>query len=197
MYYQPERGHGLPRDPMTSLVAPRPIAWISTINASGLVNLAPFSFYNIVSTRPPTVMFSCSGPKDTGHNAQSSGEFVVSVPSYDMREAMMATSQDVGAGVSEADLAGVAMAPSVRVRPPRVRNSSVALECRHLKSVQLEGTAGEPGNTVVFGKVVGVYIDDALLVDGYVRWPEGKLLFRLGYLNYGTVENSFAMERPG
>jgi flavin reductase (DIM6/NTAB) family NADH-FMN oxidoreductase RutF len=190
VYYQPEKGHGLPRDPMTALVAPRPIAWISTVNAAGLVNLAPFSFYNIVSTRPPAVMFSCSGPKHTGHNAESSGEFVVNVPSYDLREAMMATSEDVEAGVSEVELAGVEMAPSLSVRPPRVRNSRVALECRYLQTVQLEV------NTVIFGSVVGVFIDDALLVDGHVRWPEGSLLYRLGYLNYGTVGKSFAMGRP-
>ena len=190
MYYQPDQGHGLPRDPMTSLVAPRPIAWISTVNQAGLVNLAPFSFYNIVSTRPPAVMFSCSGPKHTGHNAQATGEFVVNVPSYDMRDAMMATSQDVEAGVSEAELAGVEMAPSVAVRPPRVKGSRVALECRYLQTVQLDF------NEVVFGRVVGVFIDDALLVDGHVQWPEGKLLYRLGYLNYGTVGRSFAMGRP-
>lgn len=190
MYYQPDQGHGLPRDPMTSLVAPRPIAWISTVNPAGLVNLAPFSFYNIVSTRPPAVMFSCSGPKHTGQNARASGEFVVNVPSFDMRDAMMATSEDVEADVSEAELAGVEMAPSVAVRPPRVKDSRVALECRYLQSVELDF------NTVVFGRVVGVFIDDALLVDGHVRWPEGKLLYRLGYLNYGTVGRSFAMGRP-
>jgi flavin reductase (DIM6/NTAB) family NADH-FMN oxidoreductase RutF len=181
---------------MTSLVAPRPIAWISTLNAAGRVNLAPFSFYNIVSTRPPAVMFSCSGPKDTAHNVGATGEFVVNVPSYDMRDEMMATSQDVAAEVSEAELAGVEMAPAVSVRPPRVKSSSVALECRHLRTVELEGAAGVEGNTVVFGKVVGVYIDDALLVDGYVRWPDGQLLYRLGYLNYGVVKSSFAMGRP-
>jgi len=191
VYYQPEKGHGLPRDPMTSLVAPRPIAWISTVNAAGRVNLAPFSFYNIVSTRPPAVMFSCSGPRDTGRNVEATGEFVVNVPSYDLREAMMATSEDVDAGVSEAELAGVEMAPSVSVRPPRVRNSRIALECRYLQTVRLEF------NTVIFGSVVGVFIDDALLVDGYVRWPEGQLLFRLGYLDYGAVANSFAKQRPG
>ena len=181
---------------MTSLVAPRPIAWISTLNASGRVNLAPFSFYNIVSTRPPAVMFSCSGPKDTAHNVRSSGEFVVNVPSYAMRDEMMATSQEVAADVSEAELAGVEMVPSVAVRPPRVKNGSVALECRHLQTVELEGAPGGEGNTVVFGRVVGVFIDDVLLVDGYVRWPDGQLIYRLGYLNYGVVENSFAMGRP-
>jgi flavin reductase (DIM6/NTAB) family NADH-FMN oxidoreductase RutF len=189
VYYQPERGHGLPRDPMTSLVAPRPIAWISTLNEAGLVNLAPFSFYNIVSTQPPAVMFSCSGPKHTGHNAHATGEFVVNVPSYDLRDAMMATAEDVAAGVSEAELAGVEMTPSVSVRPPRVKNSRVALECRYLQTVRLEV------NTVVFGRVVGVFIDDTLMVDGFVRWPEDKLLYRLGYLNYGVVGKSFQMGR--
>lgn len=196
MHYDPAAGHGLPRDPFTSLVVPRPIAWISTLGPAGVVNLAPFSFYNIVSTRPPAVMFSSYGRKDSAANAAATGEFVVSVPSYALREPMVATSRDVAAEISEAEMAGVAMAPSVNVRPPRVRDTHVALECRYLRSVELEGAAQRQGNTVVFGKVVGVYIDDAILVDGLVRWPAETVLYRLGYLDYGVVQPGFAMRMP-
>lgn len=187
MFYEPKSGHGLPRDPMTSLVIPRPIAWISTLGPQGVVNLAPFSFYNIASTRPPAVMFSSFGQKDTMRNAAMTGEFVVSVPSYEMRDQVVATARDMPPEVSEAELADVEMAASVKVRPPRVKKTAVALECCYLKTVELEDSADGQGNSVVFGKVVGVYIDDRILVDGYVRWPSNSVLFRLGYLEYGAV----------
>ncbi|MGD9945069.1 MAG: flavin reductase family protein [Burkholderiaceae bacterium] len=197
MFYEPSKGHGLPRDPMTSLVVPRPIAWVSTLSADGIVNLAPFSFYNIVSTRPPAVMFSSYGYKDSARNAAATGEFVVSVPSYETREQMVTTSQDVAPEISEAQLAGVEMVPSTLVRPPRVRHTLVALECRYLRTVELEADSSGTGNCVVFGKVEGVFIDDGILVDGFVRWPEGSVLFRLGYLDYGVVGAGFPMSMPG
>lgn len=198
MFYDPRtQAHGLPRDPMNSLVIPRPIAWVSSLDATGIVNLAPFSFYNIVSTRPPAVMFSCSGRKDTTANVEAQGEFVVNVPTYDMREAMMTTSRAVGPEVSEPELAGIEMTPSTSVRVPRVKNSKVALECQYLRTVPLEAPGpGQEGNYVIFGKVVGVHIADDILVDGFVRWPPRTVLFRLGYLDYGVVDDSFPMSVP-
>ena len=143
MHYDPRRNdHKLPHDPFTSLVVPRCIGWISTISKAGVVNLAPYSFFNAVAAGPPFVMFASAGRKHSQTNAEESGEFVHSLAIWDLREAMNTTSAAVGPDVSEPELAGLEMAPSVAVKPPRVKRSPVAFECKYVKTVELPGADG-------------------------------------------------------
>ena len=200
MYFDPRyKEYPLKRDPLTSLVVPRPIGWISTINRAGLVNLAPYSFFNAVASRPPFVMFSSAGRKHSQTNAEESGEFVHSLTVWDLREEMNITSADVGPDVSEAELAHLEMAPSVAVKPPRVARSPVAFECKYVKTVELPGADGKPNPySIVIGEVVGIYIADEVIVDGKVDLSARRPIARLGGLDqYTSVDNIFKLRRPG
>ncbi len=199
MYYQPEKNdHGLPHNPFLALVAPRPIGWISTVSPAGVVNLAPYSFFNAVSSRPPMVMFSSSAPKDSMRNAETSGEFVANLATYDLREAVVESSRPIGAHESEPEMIGLAMTASRFVATPRVARARAALECKYLKTVALNDRNGAlVPSSVVFGEVVGVYIDDSLLVDGHVNLAHAQPLARLGYKDYATIAEIFAMAVHG
>jgi flavin reductase (DIM6/NTAB) family NADH-FMN oxidoreductase RutF len=200
MYFDPRnKEYPLKHDPLTSLVVPRPIGWISTINRSGLVNLAPYSFFNAVASRPPFVIFSSAGRKHSQTNAEESGEFVHSLTVWDLREEMNVTSADVGADVSEAELAHLEMAPSVAVKPPRVARSPVAFECKYVKTVELPGADGKPNPySIVIGEVVGIYIADEVIVDGRIDLSARRPIARLGGMDqYTSVDEIFKMRRPG
>src|SRR6266481_5873325 len=145
MHYEPIKdNHKLPHDPFTALVVPRPIGWITTIGASGVVNLAPYSFFNAVAARPPYVMFASGARKDSQRNAETSGELVANLATFDLRDQMNATSAAVDSAVSEPEIAGLEMTPSVAVKPPRVKRTPIALECKYLKTVGLPGLDGKP-----------------------------------------------------
>jgi flavin reductase (DIM6/NTAB) family NADH-FMN oxidoreductase RutF len=198
MEYDPKKkNHGLPHDPFTSLIVPRPIGWITTISAAGVVNLAPYSFFNAVSGRPPMVMFASYDRKHSITNAEATGEFVFNLATYDLREQMNLTSAHVPPEVSEPELAKLEMTPSRVVKPPRVKRSPIALECRYTQTVQMRGADGQqyPG-LVAFGEVVNVYIDDSIIVDGMVDITRARPIARLGYMNYSVVDNVFTMMRP-
>ena len=125
MFIDPETSKDLKRSIFNAIVAPRPIGWISSVSAVGEVNLAPFSHFNIVSTSPPVIIFSCNSPedrreKDTLANVRATGEFVYNLVSYDLREAMNLTSTAAPHGVDEFELAKLQKAASAKVRPPRV-----------------------------------------------------------------------------
>jgi flavin reductase (DIM6/NTAB) family NADH-FMN oxidoreductase RutF len=198
MFYETARNdHGLPHDPFHSLVVPRPIGWLSTLGPTGVVNLAPYSFFNIVGTRPHYVMFSSAERKDSQRNAEDTGEFVVNMATWALREEVNASSATHGPEVSEPDLIGLAMTPSRLVRPPRVARAPVALECTYTKTVGLPGIDGRPHrSSIVIGLVVGVHIADEFLVDGLVDVARIRPLARLGYMDYAAVESVFAMPRP-
>jgi len=189
--------HGLTRDPFMALVSPRPIGWISTLDANGVVNLAPYSFFNAVSTNPHFVMFSSGGRKDSQRNAEETGEFVCSLATYDLREAMNRTSTHVEPHVDEMVLAGLSPAPSTMVAPPRVAESPVAFECKYWRTIDLPGTDGGPGNhAIVLGQVVGIHIDDAALVDGRVDITKLRPIARLGYRDYAVIDEVFELGGP-
>jgi flavin reductase (DIM6/NTAB) family NADH-FMN oxidoreductase RutF len=189
--------HGLTRDPFMALVSPRPIGWISTLDANGVVNLAPYSFFNAVSTNPHFVMFSSGGRKDSQRNAEETGEFVCSLATYDLREAMNRTSTHVEPHVDEMVLAGLSPAPSTMVAPPRVAESPVAFECRYWRTIDLPGTDGGPGNhAIVLGQVVGIHIDDAALVNGRVDVTKLRPIARLGYRDYAVIDEVFELGGP-
>ena len=150
---------------LNCLVAPRPIAWVSTVAADGVVNLAPHSYFTVASADPPVVQFTSIGRKDSLRNVQASGEFVINVVPWRLREAVNFTSIDAPAQVDELQLAGLTAEPSRRVRPPRVAESPAAMECR-LLDVRPFGS-GPLAGTVVFGQVVHIVVDaEAMAPDG-------------------------------
>jgi flavin reductase (DIM6/NTAB) family NADH-FMN oxidoreductase RutF len=186
-----------------AIVAPRPIGWISTMSADGRVNLAPFSHFNLVSTAPPVVMFSCNQPndrqeKDTVANVRATGEFVTNLVTWDLREQMNTTSLNAPHGIDEFELAGLAKAPSSLVRPPRVAASPASMECKLLKIMEIEPTGpGETYSHVVFGRVVALHLDDAFIE------PSGRFdvirtlpLTRLGGNQYATTGLLDELGRP-
>jgi len=198
MYYDPRRNdHGLPRNPMLALVVPRPIGWISTVSRSGVVNLAPYSFFNLVSGSPPFVMFSSKPRKDSQRNAEETGEFVCNLATYDLREVVNASSTEWGPAISEPERIGLEMVPCRAVKPPRVARSPVALECKYFKTVELVSSDGtRNASSVVLGEVVGVHIDDSVVVNGLVDVMRMQPLARLGYMDFCAVNELFAIQRP-
>jgi flavin reductase (DIM6/NTAB) family NADH-FMN oxidoreductase RutF len=197
-YASDRRDRGiLPHDPFKAIVAPRPIGWISSISASGEVNLAPYSFFNGVNSRPPLVMFASEGRKDSVRNIEETGEFVCNLATWDLREAMNETSAPMPHGENEMVRARLAPAPSVLVKPPRVAAAPCALECRLVRIVRLETHRHEPVDAhVVFGEVVGVHIDDRFIVDGVLDTAALRPVARCGYDQYAVVEGLFSMTRP-
>jgi flavin reductase (DIM6/NTAB) family NADH-FMN oxidoreductase RutF len=192
------RSHGLPHDPFKALVVPRPIGWVSSIGLDGVANLAPYSFFNAVSDRPPMLMFSSGGTKDSLRNILDSGEFTCSIATWSLREAMNLSSAAVAPGVDEFALAGLTKAASRFVRPPRVAESPAAFECKLWQALPLPAPRRGEGYTLVIGSVVGIYIDDAFIKGGIVQSAEMRPLARLGYMDYGvlTPETLFTMNRP-
>ncbi|GAB4362231.1 MAG: flavin reductase family protein [Oricola sp.] len=196
MFYEPAGGHGLPHNPFKAIVAPRPIGWISTRGTDGTPNLAPYSFFNAVSDTPPVVMFSSNGRKDSVEIAEATGEFVCNFVSEEMFRAMSQTSFAYEREVSEFDAAGLAEAPCRIVRAPRVAGAPAALECLVTEIRRVRGLKGETGNWMVFGEVVGVHIDDAMLTDGRFDLAKARPVTRLGYLDYGMAPEIVALPRP-
>jgi flavin reductase (DIM6/NTAB) family NADH-FMN oxidoreductase RutF len=197
MDYDPRsEPHGLAHDPGTCLVVPRPIGWITTISPAGVVNLAPYSFFNLICTRPPFVMFSSSTRKHSQRNAEISGEFVFNLATWDLRVEMNVTGSDHPEDVSEADLAGLEMVPSRVVKPPRVARSPIALECIYNQTVELVRSNGKKtSNALVIGEVVNIHIDDAAIVNGNIDMARIRPIARLGYMDYTSVDHIFTMHR--
>lgn len=198
MFYETAKNdHGLPHNPLKAIVVPRPIGWISTLDEAGRANLAPYSFFNCVCAHPPIVMFSSSTYKDSAANVDATGEFVCNMVSYDLMDQMNQSSAAVDHGVSEFDLAGLEMAASRLVRAPRVAAAPTALECRHLQTLRLKALDGSDTDSwAVFGQVVGVHINDEVIVDGRVDVTRFKPLSRLGYMDYAAVSEVFELDRP-
>lgn len=197
MFYEPSKGHGLPHDPLKAIVAPRPIGWISTVSGQGAVNLAPYSFFNAISSQPPLVMFSSDGDKDSSSFARETGEFVANLVGLALAQKMNASAIDAPRGVNEFGYAGLTPAPSVLVAPPRVAEAPAALECKVteiFRPKSIDGGVSE--NVVVIGQVVGVHIDDAVLTDGLFDVLKAGNVSRLGYMDYATITETFAMRRP-
>ena len=205
MFYDAsKRDHGLPQDPLKALIVPRPIGWISTVDGQGRVNLAPYSFYNGVGEFPPMVYFAITGTygdtptKHSRMNAEETGEFVVNMVTAEMSEKMNVTTAMVAYGIDEMKLAGLTPEPCRFVKPPRVKESPVALECKYWKTIELPEEPGHEAKrcSIVLGQVVGIHIDDAILKDGRVDIMSMKPVARLGYSEYTTVENVWKMRRP-
>ncbi len=198
MFYEPRNGNGgLPHDPSKAIVAPRPIGWISTVSRDGIPNLAPYSFFNMISSRPISVMFCSDHPKDSARNAVETGEFVANLASRDLAEKMNASSIDAPESVSEFDHAGIEMAPSMIVKAPRVAAAPAALECRVSMAFHPKDAAGNEMQTfIVIGEVVGIHIDDRYIRDGRFDASLARNLARLGYHDFLAVSETFEMRRP-
>jgi flavin reductase (DIM6/NTAB) family NADH-FMN oxidoreductase RutF len=203
MFYRPGEPHGLPHDPFNALVVPRPIGWISSLDAAGRANLAPYSFFNAVAYHPPQVVFAATGVhaegglKDSVANVEATGAFVCNLADEALAGAMNLTSTPAPRAVDEFEVAGLTKAPSRMVAPPRVAESPAQLECRLVRIVELETSdpVAAP-NRLVIGRVVGVHIDDDVLVDGRVDVGRLRPLARLGYRDYAPVREVFEMTRP-
>jgi flavin reductase (DIM6/NTAB) family NADH-FMN oxidoreductase RutF len=198
MFYDAGRNdHGLRHDPFKALVVPRPIGWISSVSRGGILNLAPYSFFNAVSTDPHIVAFASYGRKDSLVNAEEQGEFVCNLATWDQRDELNASSAMVGPEVDEFALAGLETEPSRMVKPPRVKGAPVHFECVWLQTVPMKGRDGRLSYFLVFGEVVGVHIEDRFIHDGIVDTAAMKPLARLGYHDYSVVDEVFTMKRPG
>ena len=186
---------------LVSLVTPRPIGWVSSIDAEGRVNLAPFSFYNAFGANPPVVVFSPTirrngTKKDTLLNVEATGEFVLNAAVESLSEAINATSAEIAHGESEADLANLTLLPSLIVKPPRIAESPAHLECR-LRQVVPVGDGPMAANLVI-GEVVAIHVDDAMLDEsGRVDPRKLKTIARLGGDWYCRTSDLFTMKRPG
>jgi flavin reductase (DIM6/NTAB) family NADH-FMN oxidoreductase RutF len=199
-YYEPALGHGLPHDPFNAIVGPRPIGWISSQDAEGRLNLAPYSFFNGFNYTPPIIGFSSVGRKDTLNNIERTGEFGWNLATRPIAEAMNATSAPVTANVDEFKLAGLTPAPSRIIATPRVAESPVSFECKLTQVIQLQRANGESVDTwLVLGEVVAVHISRSLLVDGIYDTARAQPILRGGgpadYFEVGP-EARFRMFRP-
>jgi flavin reductase (DIM6/NTAB) family NADH-FMN oxidoreductase RutF len=190
----------LPHDPFKALVAPRPIGWVSTLSSGGAVNLAPYSFFNAVCDKPPMLMFSSAGLKDSAAFAHQTREFVWNFPTWALREEMNATSAHLPRGESELAYAGLSTAPSRIVAVPRVAEAPCALECRVTQTLELTDVEGSATNRhLVIGQVVGVHLDEAFVdARGQVDTAAMAPVARCGYTDeYAVVDSLFSMARPG
>lgn len=202
MYYDADKNdHGLPYNPIKALTVPRPIGWISTISKDGVGNLAPFSFFNALSYNPPFVMFSAGAredgtKKDSVINAEETGEFVYNIATWDTRHQMSETSWIMEPEVDELAKVGLTAIPSKRIKPPRVAESPAQFECLYHDTYTLPGHTPESVHQVVFGRVIGVHIKDEFITeDGLVDLLKMKVIARLGYMDYTTVESTFSMKK--
>ena len=197
-FYEPTKGHRLTHDPFKAIVAPRPIGWISTTDAEGRGNLAPYSFFNAVCDRPPMVMFSSAGWKDTVANIKATGEFVCNLVTRELAEKMNQTSAALPHGVNEFEFAKLEAADSRMVMAQRVAEAPAALECRLVQIVQLHGSDGSELNQyVTIGEVVGVHINRAYLKDGLFDLLATHPVQRAGYAaDYTEATTGFQMNRP-
>jgi len=183
-YYEPAKGHGLSHNPLNALVAPRPIGWISSRDAQGRVNLAPYSLFNAFNYDPPIIGFSSIAWKDSVQNASETGEFTWNLVTRELGDQMNQTSAPLPHGEDEFPFAGLTAVAGRMVNVPRVGESRAAMECKVIDIVQFRNTAGEKvSGWLVLGEVVGVYIDMALLKGGVYQTAEAYPIMRSGGLN--------------
>lgn len=199
-FYQPSQGHGLPHDPLNAIVGPRPIGWISSVDAEGRHNLAPYSFFNCFNYHPPIIGFASSGWKDSVQNIVETKEFVWNLTTRSLAVAMNETSATLPHGDDEFTRAGLTAAPAQIVNAPRVAESPVNFECRLSQCIQLAGADGTPVDTwLVLGEVVGIHIDESLLENGIYQTARAQPVLRAGGPSaYYTIDEShrFDLIRP-
>jgi flavin reductase (DIM6/NTAB) family NADH-FMN oxidoreductase RutF len=194
---------------LISAVVPRPIAWVSSLSASGQPNLAPFSFFNAVCAKPPLLAFApgmrspkkpeatgepAGVPKDTLRNIRETREFVINMVTYELAEAMNLTSGDHDATINEFEVAKLASAPSKIVRPRRVAESPVSFECKLYQI--LDFNPGPEGGSLVIGEIVSIYINEQHMKEGRLDRNSLDLIGRMGGMQYTRTTQRFEMARP-
>ena len=200
MFYQPKK-NPFSIDPYKSLIFPRPIGWISSIDKKGIVNLAPYSYFNAIADDPPQIMFVAgasdrsSQKKDTLTNIMATKEFVVNFATSATRNQMNLSSKDIHKDDDEFVLTKLKKRKSRLVKVPSVANSPVNLECKLLKSIKLKSSSRK-FSTMVMGEVIGIYIKDSFIVKGRVNSTAMRYVARMGYSEYTTVSSKFKMKRP-
>ena len=199
-FYQPSQGHGLPHDPLNAIVGPRPIGWISSVDAEGRHNLAPYRFFNCFNYHPPIIGFASSGWKDSVQNIVETKEFIWNLTTRSLAVAMNETSATLPHGDDEFTRAGLTAAPGRVVNAPRVAESPVNFECRLSQCIQLTGADGTAVDTwLVLGEVVGIHIDESLLENGIYQTARAQPVLRAGGPSaYYTIDEShrFDLIRP-
>lgn len=175
---------------LTAVVVPRPIAWVSTVSSDGVVNLAPHSFYTVACARPPIVQFSSVGKKDTLHNVTETGEFVVNLAHAPLLQQVNNSAARFAPHQSEVEELEIAVEPSLRVRPPRVARSPVAIECT------LHSTNELGDSTVVLGDVLTISVAEEVLVDGHPEYTLLDPLARLGKDEWALHAEVMSIPRP-
>lgn len=209
MYFDP-REVGMKPPPFkhtvyNALVVPRPIGWITTMSGDGVVNLAPYSFFNCLSASPPCVMycpnyfkFGTEELKDSLTNVEETKEFVYNMCTADLGEQMIITSKTSPRSFSEFEEAGLEAVACEQVKPPRIKNSPVAMECRYLQTVRLPDPGDGSRASMIIGEVVGIHISDDVISDGMIDMHKLRPLARLGYYDYAVIEpeHIFTMKTP-
>lgn len=186
---------------MVSLITPRPIAWVSTISNSGHLNLAPYSFFNGVTAAPPSVVFSPvnrpdGSKKDTVLNIEQNGQFVINVVSHAIAEKMNLTSGDFGFEENEFEIADLTTVDSLKVKPPRVKESAAQFECELIQIVKVGD--GPLAANLIIGKILHLHIADEVLDErGRVDSQRLDNVGRLGGAEYSTTRDRFEISRPG
>lgn len=197
MFYEPaKQKSGLPHNPFTACVTPRPIGWISTVSKDGVHNLAPFAQFQNVTFEPPTVLFVAVGlpAKDTLNNARDTGEFVWNMATYDLRDKVVGSAVTFPPEVNEFEALAIDTLPSHLVKPLRVAASPVHFECRVQQTIDIESSIPEGAATIVIARVVGIHIRDDAITNGRVDVLKLRPLARLGYLDYTSVTQSFEVQ---
>jgi flavin reductase (DIM6/NTAB) family NADH-FMN oxidoreductase RutF len=199
-YYEPASGHGLRHDPFNAIIAPRPIGWISSRDAKGHVNLAPYSFFNGFNYHPPIIGFSSTSWKDSVANIQETGEFVWNLATMGLAQQMNATAAHVAREVDEFTVAGLTPAPGRIVGVPRVAESPVSFECKLTQIIQLQGADGRKvSGWLTLGEVVAVHIDKRMIKDGVYQTALARPIVRAGRRgDYFEIrpDAQFEMVRP-
>ena len=187
---------------LITAVVPRPIAWVSTLSKDGQPNLAPFSFFNCVSSEPSLLAFapalrpleSGHAPKDTLRNIRDTGEFVINLVTFELAAAMNVTSGEYEAAVNEFELAKLTTRPSEIVRPPQVAESPINFECKTYRIIDIGSKP--PSGSLVIGEIVSMHIEEKVLKDGHIDPEALDLVGRMGGMQYTRTTERFEMERP-
>ncbi|ANM10691.1 MULTISPECIES: flavin reductase family protein [unclassified Rhizobium] len=198
MFYTTDSNrHGLAHDPFKAIVSPRPIGWIGSKGRDGSINLAPYSFFNAVADRPKLVMFSSAGRKDSQRNAAETGVFTCNFVGRDLAEKMNLSSAALPYGESEFAFAGLTPKQAELIDAPYVGEAFAVLECRVTEIIEPKTLSGAPSeNVLVFGEVVGIRIDEAIVRDGRLDMSIARPLARMGYMDYSEGSDVFEIMRP-
>lgn len=196
--FDPAKGHGLKHDPMKAIVAPRPIAWVGSISPAGVHNLAPYSFFNLISARPPLLMISSEGSKDSVTNIGATGEFTVNLVTQQNMVKMNHSSASVPPDVDEYALANVDWLASDLVQARRVADTPVSMECKLIEVKHLEDVAGQALNTaMIIAQIVRVHVREDCIKDGLFDLVAAQVVARAGYRgDYVPVDRTLELLRP-